>query len=327
MIKLEKKKKYYDDDPRPTILPKTASKSEIKRRTGFKSETAVLKYIMIVCNGNFNTMTSTKSNFTWFEEWMLFFEMMWGKTHTRVEDLLGMYRVDRFKTLYSIIECKLDLVVKCRKSWPSYATLEEDKLLRKEKWDEKYGDIRVVMWDDTNIPFTFKPLSANLQKITYSSYYAMNCGKGGVFLQLCGWMGVEELWVGATSDSFYMENTDILKRQKEFAENDTKDGEKHIPFTIILDKGYRIIRIAWREGKQTFLQPKFAKSDLQFTSDELHFSGSVAADRSGNERAVRRSKLSSTLKRGLKPNGCPVRLNKIWEAWSFQTNFMYGSVL
>ena len=85
-------------------------------------------------------------------------------------------------------------------------------------------------------------------------------------------MGVEELWVGATSDSFYMEKTGILKRQRLFAENDTIDGERHIPFTIILDKGYRIIRIAWREGKQTCFQTKFAKSDLQFTSDELHFS-------------------------------------------------------
>ena len=286
----------------------------------------MLKYIMTVCNGSFVKMMSTQSKLTWFEEWMLFFEMMWGKTHTRVEDLIKMYRIPKYNSYYSIIDQKLDLALACRKSWPAYASFEEDKLLRKEKWDNKYPNMRVVMWDDTNIPFTFKPSSAQLQKITYSSYYAMNCAKGGVFLQLCGWMGVEELWVGATSDSHYMENTEILKRQKAFAEND-KSGGDDIPFTIILDKGYRIIRIAWREGKQVCLQPKFAKSDLQFTSDELNFSGSVAADRSGNERAVRRSKLSSTLKRGLKPHGNPARLNKIWEAWSFQTNFMYGSVL
>ena len=95
----------------------------------------------------------------------------------------------------------------------------------------------------------------------------------------------------------------------------------------MLDKGYRIVRAVYRLGKQTCLQMKFAKSDEQFTSDELLFSGLVAANRSGNERAVQRSKMSSTLKRGLKPHGNPARLNKIWEAWSFQTNFMYGSVL
>ena len=199
-------------------------------------------------------------------------------------------------------------------------------MLRNEKWDAKYPDERVVMWNDTNIPFTFKPSSAQMQKITYSSYYAMNCAKGGVFLQLCGWMGVEELWVGATSDSYYMEKSGILKRQKEFAEKDLVNG-KVKPYCNVLDKGYRIMRKAYREGKQTCLQPKFAKSDAQFTSDELNYSGSVAADRSGNERAVRRAKLSSTLRRGLKPHGNPARLNKIWEAWGFQTNFMYGAVL
>ena len=40
---------------------------------------------------------------------------------------------------------------------------------------------------------------------------------------------MEELWVGATSDSYYMEKTNILKRQKEFAKNDKVDGE-YIPF-------------------------------------------------------------------------------------------------
>ena len=310
----------------PTVRPNTLSKRQVKRRTGFKCETAMLKYIMIVCNGDFDTLTTTATNLTWYEEWFLFFEMMWGKSHTRVEDLVDLFRLEKNDTFYHIIKHKLDLVLACRTSWPTYATFEEDKLLQKEKWEEKYGESRIVMWDDTNIPFTYQPSTSRNQKITYSSYYAMNCSKGGVFLQLCGWIGVEELWVGATSDSVYMEKSGILKRQKKFAENDKVDG-KYIPFTIILDKGYRIIRIAWREGKQTCLQPKFAKSDNQFSSDDLLFSGSVAADRSGNERAVHYCKVSSTLKRGLKPNGNPARLNKIWEAWSFQTNFMYGSVL
>ena len=114
-----------------------------------------------------------------------------------------------------------------------------------------------------------------------------------------------------------MEKTGILERQKKIAENDLVNG-KIKPFCNMLDKGYRIVRAAYGLGKQTCLQPKFAKNDEQFTSDELHFSGSVAADRSGNERAVHRSKTSSTLKRGLKPNGSPVRLNKIWEGVGIQ---------
>ena len=74
----------------------------------------MMKYIMIVCNANFDTMMTTQSNLTWFEEWMLFFEMMWGKTHTRVKDLVDMYRVESFKHYYAIIEHKLDLVLCCQ---------------------------------------------------------------------------------------------------------------------------------------------------------------------------------------------------------------------
>lgn len=96
---------------------------------------------------------------------------------------------------------------------------------------------------------------------------------------------------------------------------------------MILDKGYRIVRIAWREGCQECLQPTFKNSDQTFTSDEMLLSASVAADRSGNERGVKRCKESAMLKRGLKPNDCPKRLNNVWLAWSFQSNFMYNSVL
>ena len=82
---------------------------------------------MIVCNGDFRVMERRQSALTWFEEWMLFFEMLWGKTHIRVEDLVGRYRVD----FYWIVDHKLDLVLKCRRSWPVYAYFEEDELLRK----------------------------------------------------------------------------------------------------------------------------------------------------------------------------------------------------
>ena len=37
-----------------------------------------------------------------------------------------------------------------------------------------------------------------------------NCAKGGVFLQLCGWMGVHELWFGGVSDTEYLNKSGIL---------------------------------------------------------------------------------------------------------------------
>lgn len=75
------------------------------------------------------------------------------------------------------------------------------------------------------------------------------------------------------------------------------------------------------------MQPVFAKSDEKFRSDDMLASASVAADRSGNERGVNRCKYSGWIKRGLRPNSCPKRLDNVWLAWSFQTNFMYEPVL
>jgi hypothetical protein len=126
--------------------------------------------------------------------------------------------------VYRIFNQKLYLALVCRASWPTYASFEEDKALRDPKWNSKYEGKRIVMWDDTNVPFNFKPRGAANQRITYSPYYGMNCAKGGVFLQLCAWMGIEELWVAASSDSYYMENADeILKQQEIFAKLDLVD--------------------------------------------------------------------------------------------------------
>jgi hypothetical protein len=312
----------------PVVKPCCLSPEEIKRRTGFDDEKVMLAYIVVICNGDLEKMFSSKSRLTWFEEWFLYFEALWGRTWTRWEDLMNIFEVNRRVKIHEIFDEKCRIALEARSSWPRYASFEEDKKLRKEKWNGKYEGKRIVMWDDTNIPFSFKPGSALNQRTTYSSYYGMNCAKGGVSLQLCGWIGVEELWCGATSDSHYQENTSILAQQQVFAENDKVGNEEEcIPFTIILDKGYRIIRAAWRAGRQRCIQPFFAASDRQFRSKEVLVSASVAADRSGNERAVNLTKACGILKRGLKPNACPVRLSNVWLAWSFQVNFMYASVL
>lgn len=104
-------------------------------------------------------------------------------------------------------------------------------------------------------------------------------------------MGVSELWTGAIGDSLYQEKTGVLKMQEQFAKDDVCEG-KNLLFTIILDKGYRIVRIAWRAGKQECLQPQFASSDRRFTTGEVLLTASIAADRFGNERGVRVCKMS-----------------------------------
>ena len=288
----DKPVKCKPQDPNPSTLPFSLGDDEIKRRTGFQSEVAMLSFAINVCNGNFDLFKETNSILTWYEEWLLYFEAVWGKTHTRMNDLAVMFKTQN-ETVYEIFDCKIHLILRCRSSWPTYASYDEDRLLRKAKWNSKYDGKRIIMWDDTNVPFQYKPSSARNQRLTYSSYYGMNCAKGGVFLQLCSWMGVAELWVGGTSDSHFMEHTDILKQQEEFARSDLVGG-KYLPFSLILDKGYRIIAICWKKGQQVYYQPIFASSDRRFTLNETPTSAGIAADRSGNERAVNTSKKSST---------------------------------
>ena len=75
------------------------------------------------------------------------------------------------------------------------------------------------------------------------------------------------------------------------------------------------------------MQTVFVKSDEKFSGKETLTSASVATDWSGNERAVNVMKKSRFVKRRLQPNVCPVQLDKIWCAFSFQDNFMYKPVL
>ena len=50
------------------------SDKEIKRRTGFTSEAALLSYIFVVYNGDIETVLKRTSSLTWYEEWFLVFE-------------------------------------------------------------------------------------------------------------------------------------------------------------------------------------------------------------------------------------------------------------
>ena len=132
--------------------------------------------------------------------------------------------------------------------------------------------------------------------------------------------------MGAISDTDYMEKSGILGFQQEFQEKDTGTSPT-IPFTNLVDKGYRNVLAAWRSGGQLMLQPYFAKSDRKFNSEQVLLSGAVAADRSANERAVKRMKLCGMIAQGIHQRCDNGRVSDVWIAWGFQTNFMYMPVL
>jgi hypothetical protein len=197
--------------------------------------------------------------------------------------------------------------------------------LRPQKWLEGYnvGQYRLaiareaIRWRD-----------GELRWLTFSLYYGLNVAKGGVFLQLCGWLGGWALWLGAISDTEYFEKCGILEFQKRFVELlDSSTGGKNLPLTNILNKGYHSILTEWRTGGQLLLQPFFAKSDRKFSSRDMLLSGAVASDRSANERAVNRMKASGMIACGIHQRQNLSQAADLWEAWGFQCNFMFNPVL
>ena len=100
---------------------------------------------------------------------MIFFEYLWGRTHSQFEDLSALYKVTKNEVVYHIFDLKLYLALVCRASWSTYARFKEDKAFQDSKWNSKYENQRIIMWDDTNVPFNFKPSGAVNQQITYSA--------------------------------------------------------------------------------------------------------------------------------------------------------------
>jgi DDE superfamily endonuclease len=193
------------------------------------------------------------------------------------------------------------------------------------KW-KHYNRERVIMWDNTDVPFKFKPSASDNQRKSYSAYYAGNVAKGGVFIQPCGWMGTHELWEGSVSDSHYLEKSGILLMQQTYLLK-TDEKTSDTTWMIILDKEYRVTETAWNEGQQLVLQPSFSRSDQKFTAHETLLIAAITTDRSANERAVKLSKASAFVSSGLHPNENPQRLADVWLAWGFMCNFRYRPVV
>jgi hypothetical protein len=276
----------------------------IKVTTGFPTVAMFLSSIIIATNGDISLIENNKTTYlTWLEEWLIFYKAVWCKHSTRWVDLEICYKISSH-TLRKIFVNKLTIHIKCLASWPRFVTYDEDLFFRKTKWDIHYSGKRIVMWDNTNVPLTFKPLTADAQRNTYSMYYAGNVAIDGVFIQPCGWMGTHDLWVGAVTDSDYMERSGVLDDHTQYVkEYDTRYS--HLPFTIILDKGYRINTVAWKNGGQLILQPNFAKKYRRFSARETIRSAAIASDRAANERAVPLSKLAGFIRQGLRQNECP----------------------
>ena len=326
--KWNKPKKMTANIP-PRVAPGVAD-DEIKRRTGFPTEGAMLSYIFTVCNGEIELVQQRHSSLTWYEEWFFHFEFVWGRTLTRWVDAASECNLGiQPKYLLDIHRHKLQLARRTRDLWPKYASYQEDCCLRKTKWNAKYGEDhgekrRPVFWDMTGIK-AYQFGAADTNGNTYSKYYSGNVFKGGIFTQCCGWMGTHDLWGGNVSDTEYNKSAGYLKEQETYQQNDLIGGEL-VPFLNIYDKGYRAREVCRRHGQLT-AQPSFCKSDKRFSGARTLYSASIASDRGGNERAVLVSKRSGLIKRGFKTGSDAKQFQDAWLTWGFQSNFMFEPVL
>ena len=219
---------------KPPRVLLSVSDSAVKRKTGFSSLSNMLAYIIVVCNGDFNRIRERRSSLTWFEEWFGYLEWKWHQTCRRQEDCEEEWGINR-KYVVQVKDCKAAMEMAAMLSWPRFASFAEDYALRdNEKWS-KYKNARPIFWDMTNIS-SVRFNDASLQRSTYSEYYGENCWKGGVSVQLCGWVTNDDLWGGGVSDSGYNNNSGYLQAQQEFQETDLVNG-KVVKFLNGLDLG------------------------------------------------------------------------------------------
>lgn len=127
----------------------------------------------------------------------MFYENLWMRSLSRGDDVRDEYGICK-EIKDKIIDRRLKYILRTRNSWDKYCTHKEDIFLRSSKWDGLIDiDERVIMHDTTSLRMTYKPSGGRNQRITWNSYYHGNVAKGGVSLQLCGWIVVDHLWVGA----------------------------------------------------------------------------------------------------------------------------------
>ncbi len=73
---LMKENKHSITSTVPSIIPFSLSDKIIKDRTGFVNEVALISFIIVVCNGDFDVIKSTQSHrLTWYEEWFFILKL------------------------------------------------------------------------------------------------------------------------------------------------------------------------------------------------------------------------------------------------------------
>jgi len=82
------------------------SDGEVKCRTGFISKFVLLAFVFIVCNGDTDLVMKRETSLTWFEEWILYFQWIWGCESTTRQSLAQQFKID-WRTAGRVVNSKL----------------------------------------------------------------------------------------------------------------------------------------------------------------------------------------------------------------------------
>ena len=116
---------YEEETKQSLFVLNDLTPKEIKRRTGFCDLFSLLCYVIIICGGDMNQITSSCTKLTWLEEWVLFFEYTYGHSKNRFCNYESEYNLNR-KRCRVLIRLKLQIAIKARTRWPMHASYEED---------------------------------------------------------------------------------------------------------------------------------------------------------------------------------------------------------
>src|SRR3989338_4144895 len=173
-----------------------------------------------------------------------------------------------------------------------------------ENWKLLFPDVRVHMWDTTDLRLNGKPSNPELQRLFWSQYYSHNVVKVGVGMTPFGWLMAGPAFSGGQSDSDYLEVSGIYERQQALAEAD--GGPPVLNYT---DRGFRDAGRVYQRRGQQLITPCFLKYS-RFSLFESLMSTDRGNKRARNERAVRLPKaLTSVIDMNIPP---PV-MSLIWE--------------
>jgi hypothetical protein len=114
-ICVERKKE--DNTTQGVVRMDDLTDNQIHVTTGFPTLLSMLGFIAVICKGDIKQITTSSSTLTWFEEWFLYFEILYGKSISRWVDASIKYKASD-RTLRRIYDGKLQQVIKCRREWP-----------------------------------------------------------------------------------------------------------------------------------------------------------------------------------------------------------------